>query len=79
MRAQAGFLTLLSALRGVTALYDLPEPPLPPDAELFGDLFDTIQSDVLKRSTHDANFPLNFGVTNQVLFNGYGCLFALIN
>ncbi|KAH8166206.1 hypothetical protein CIB48_g2056 [Xylaria polymorpha] len=70
MRAQAGFLTLLSALRGVTALYDLPEPPLPPDAELFGDLFDTIQSDVLKRSTHDANFPLNFGVTNQVLFNG---------
>ncbi|KAI0454840.1 hypothetical protein F5B21DRAFT_221680 [Xylaria acuta] len=71
MRAPAGFLALFfTVLGGVTALYDLPEPPLPRDEEYFGDLFDSIQSDVLKRSTHDANFPLNFGVTNQVLFNG---------
>ncbi|KAI1752822.1 hypothetical protein F4782DRAFT_500162 [Xylaria castorea] len=70
MRAQAGFLALFSVLRGVAALYDLPEPPLPRNEKHFGDLFDAIQSDVLKRSTHDANFPLNFAVTNQVLSNG---------
>ncbi|KAI1739249.1 hypothetical protein F4680DRAFT_423282 [Xylaria scruposa] len=70
MRVQAGFLTLFSVLRGVAALYTLPEPPLPRQEGNFGDLFDTIQSDVLKRSTHDANFPLNFAVTDQVVFNG---------
>ncbi|KAI0861059.1 hypothetical protein F4860DRAFT_476713 [Xylaria cubensis] len=70
MRAQAGFLALFSVLRCVAALYSLPEPPLPRHEGNFGDPFDTIQSDVLKRSTQDANFPLSFSATNQVLFNG---------
>ncbi|TRX96462.1 hypothetical protein FHL15_002734 [Xylaria flabelliformis] len=70
MRAQAGFLALFSVPRSVAALYNLPEPPLPRHEGNFGDLFDTIQSDVLRRSTHDASFPLHFAATNQVLFNG---------
>ncbi|KAI0543662.1 hypothetical protein F4679DRAFT_567871 [Xylaria curta] len=70
MRVQAGLLALFSALRGVAALYDLPEPLLSRDEKHFGDLFDAIQSGVLKRSTHDASFPLNFAVTDQVLLSG---------
>ncbi|KAI0187114.1 hypothetical protein EV127DRAFT_513982 [Xylaria flabelliformis] len=70
MRAEAGFLALFSVLRSVGALYSLPEPPLSRHEGNFGDLFGTIQSDVLKRSTHDANFPLGFAAINQVLFNG---------
>ncbi|KAJ8113187.1 hypothetical protein ONZ43_g5209 [Nemania bipapillata] len=69
MRAQAGFLALFSVLRGAAALYDLPEPPMPRD-EQFEDLFAGIESDILKRSTHDATFPLNFNVANRDLFNG---------
>ncbi|RWA03980.1 hypothetical protein EKO27_g11128 [Xylaria grammica] len=69
MRLQAGFLALVSALPGVTALYDLPDVPLPREIQ-FADLFETVQSDVLKRSTHDASFSLNFGVANQVLSEG---------
>ncbi|KAI0810309.1 hypothetical protein GGR55DRAFT_133789 [Xylaria sp. FL0064] len=72
MRVQAGFLTLFSVLRGATALYDLPVLPLArrEQFEQFTDLFDTVQSDVLRRSTHDASFPLNFNVANQVLSSG---------
>ncbi|KAI0474753.1 hypothetical protein F4859DRAFT_78378 [Xylaria cf. heliscus] len=70
MHALVRVITFFSALRGATALYDLPEPPLPRDVEHFDDLFGNIRSDVLKRSTHDATFPLAFGVTNQELFNG---------
>ncbi|GAW16162.1 hypothetical protein ANO14919_055850 [Xylariales sp. No.14919] len=69
MRLQAGFLALVSALPSATALYDLPDVPLPREIQ-FADLFETVQSDVLKRSTHDASFSLNFGVANQVLSEG---------
>lgn len=71
MHSPAGFLALFSVLRGAVALYDLPEPPLPRDEE-FADLFEgVVESDILKRSTHDATFPLNFNVANRDLFNGY--------
>ncbi|KAI0506912.1 hypothetical protein F5B22DRAFT_621842 [Xylaria bambusicola] len=69
MRVQAGFLTLFLMSRGTSALYDLPDAPLNRDRQLI-DIFDTIHSDVLKRSTHDARFPLNFNVANQVLSSG---------
>ncbi|KAI3338251.1 hypothetical protein F4824DRAFT_499587 [Ustulina deusta] len=69
MRVQAGFLTLFSMIQSTTALYDLPDLPLSRDQQ-FTDLFDTVPSGVLKRSTHDASFPLNFNVANQVLSTG---------
>ena len=70
MRVQAGFLTLSSVLRGVTAIYDLPDVPSSHDQQ-FIDIFNTVRSDVLKRSTHDESFSLNFNVANQVLSSGY--------
>ncbi|KAJ2987191.1 hypothetical protein NUW58_g4639 [Xylaria curta] len=69
MRSWAGLIALFSVLQGTTALYDLPEPPVPRDQQ-FDDLFNIVQSDVLKRSTHNANFPLSLGITNKVLFSG---------
>ncbi|KAK5631610.1 hypothetical protein RRF57_007324 [Xylaria bambusicola] len=69
MRVQAGFPTLLFVLRGTSALYDLPDAPPSRDRQVI-DIFDTIHSNVLKRSTHDARFPLNFNVANQVLSSG---------
>ncbi|KAI0435028.1 hypothetical protein F5Y09DRAFT_337121 [Xylaria sp. FL1042] len=69
MRVQAGFLTFFAVLRGARALYDLPVLPLARGQE-FTDLFDTVQSDVLRRSTHDASFPLNFNVANKELSRG---------
>ncbi|KAI0976620.1 hypothetical protein F4678DRAFT_413940 [Xylaria arbuscula] len=69
MRVQAGFITLFSVLRGAWALYDLPYLPSHHGRE-FTDLFETVESNVLKRSTHDATFPLNFKVANKVLSSG---------
>ncbi|KAI1421871.1 hypothetical protein F5Y12DRAFT_765498 [Xylaria sp. FL1777] len=69
MRVQTGFLTFFSVLWGARALYDLPELPRSRNLQ-FTDLFDAVQSDVLKRSTHDARFPLNFNAANKVLSNG---------
>ncbi|KAI1309775.1 hypothetical protein F5Y03DRAFT_347337 [Xylaria venustula] len=69
MRVQAAVITLFSVLGGVRALYDLPDLPSNRGRE-FTDLFDTVQSNVLKRSTHDATFPLNFNVANKVLSSG---------
>ncbi|GAP84356.1 hypothetical protein SAMD00023353_0701740 [Rosellinia necatrix] len=69
MRAQTGFLTLFPVLRSVTALYTLPEPPQRRDGDLEA-FYNMVGSDVLKRSTSDATFPLNFGLVDQVLAEG---------
>ncbi|KAJ3571199.1 hypothetical protein NPX13_g5460 [Xylaria arbuscula] len=56
-------------LSGARALYDLPDAPTRREQQL-PDVFHTIRSDILKRSTHDASFPLNFNAANQVLGSG---------
>jgi len=69
MLRPASFLALLAAFKGVTAIYDLPYPP-EARRDVLGP-FDIDESSLLKRSTHDASFPLNFNAVNQVLFTGY--------
>ncbi|KAI8624061.1 hypothetical protein F5Y19DRAFT_491637 [Xylariaceae sp. FL1651] len=63
-------LTFFTVLQGVAALYDLPAPPSPRrDVELSSP-FDLSDLATLKRSTHDAAFPLNWNVADKVLFSG---------
>ncbi|KAF2969694.1 hypothetical protein GQX73_g3931 [Xylaria multiplex] len=69
MRVQTGFLALFSVLRGATALYELPDVPLRRELR-FTDLFEAVQSPVLRRSTHDATFSLDFEVTDEELTSG---------
>ncbi|KAI0538736.1 hypothetical protein GGR58DRAFT_283621 [Xylaria digitata] len=69
MRIQTGFLALFLVLRGATALYELPDVPLRREPR-FTDLFEAVQSPVLRRSTHDASFSLDFEVTDEVLKSG---------
>ncbi|KAI1823031.1 hypothetical protein F4861DRAFT_354135 [Xylaria intraflava] len=65
MQFQAGFLALCFALRGVAALYSMPEPPVP--RAVAADVFDGFQSDAYRRSTHDGSFSLDFDVKNKHL------------
>ncbi|KAI1171777.1 hypothetical protein F4777DRAFT_582571 [Nemania sp. FL0916] len=71
MQSLAGFLTIVSLLQCAVALYELPTIPTWRE-EQYEDIFDGVvdESDVLKRSTSDATFPLDFNVKDQEIFNG---------
>lgn len=71
MRVETGLSALFAILQGAAALYELPYAPLPRRDVLLTGPFDVAESAVLKRSTHDATFPLNYNVANKVLFTGY--------
>ncbi|KAI0397469.1 hypothetical protein F5Y17DRAFT_455122 [Xylariaceae sp. FL0594] len=62
------FLAAAVAFQGVAAIYDLPEPP-EARRDVLGPLY-VDEHSLLKRSTHDASFPLAFNAVNEVLFTG---------
>lgn len=73
MRVQAGSLALFAALHGAVALYIAPEPArtIRRDGGNAPNLFARAETNVLKRSTEDARFPLSLGLVDEVVFDGY--------